>query len=281
MSKAILITGASTGIGFATALHFCKKGYIVYAGVRKSEDQEYLKKESQNLKGKIIPIILDVTNREHIHSAVQEIQNSGFSLKALINNAGIVVAAPLELLPAEELKKQFDVNVFGLIEVTKAFLPSLRKEKGRIVNLSSIAGLTVTPVLSPYCASKHCVEVFSDALRVELAQDEIKVILIEPGSIKTPIWDKSKTNNLKILKGKNPELEMHYEKLINGFLKLFEGAKDGAIPVEKVVDAIEKAVENKNPSPRYLVGFDAHVALMLFKLPTQFYDWIMVRLLNS
>lgn len=281
MSSAILITGASTGIGYATALHFCKKGYVVFAGVRTKEDQENLIKESQQFSGKMIPLILDVTNLDHIQLAAQEVNNSEVELKALVNNAGIVVAAPIELLSQEELRKQFDVNVFGLLEVTKAFIPLLRKSKGRVVNLSSISGLTVTPVLSPYCASKHCVEVFSDALRMELAQDQIKVILIEPGSIKTPIWDKSKTNNLKFLKGRNLELEKHYEKLISGFLNLFEGAKAGAIAVEKVVQAIEKAVEQSNPRPRYLVGLDARIALLLFKLPTKVYDWAILRMINS
>ncbi|MFZ1804110.1 MAG: SDR family NAD(P)-dependent oxidoreductase, partial [Nitrospira sp.] len=189
-NRAVVITGASTGIGAACALHLDRLGFAVFAGVRKSEDGVALQKSSSD---RLVPVELDVTDLITIrksHAVVlQATRDRG--LFGLINNAGIAVVAPLEAVPIADLRQQLEVNVVGQVAVTQAFLPIVRQARGRIVNKGSIAGLSTMPLMGPYSASKFALEAITDALRLEVQQWGIHVSIIEPGAITTPIWNKS------------------------------------------------------------------------------------------
>ena len=186
----IVITGASTGIGRACALDLDRRGYRVFAGVRRQQDGDDLRAEASS---RLTPIMLDVTDRAQIAQAADQVreQAAGRGIHGLINNAGIVVPGPLEIMPLDLFEQQLQVNVVGLVAVSQAFLPALRTARGRIVNISSDNGRTTWPYLGAYCASKHAIEALSDSLRMELLPWRIPVIVVEPGSIVTPIWEKS------------------------------------------------------------------------------------------
>lgn len=187
--QAVVITGAATGIGAACANRLAHTGFHVFAGVRKTEDGAALQ---QAIGDQVTPLLLDVTNGEQIAAAQAAVTTmvGERGLAGLVNNAGIAVGGPLEFMPLDEFHRQMEVNVYGALAVTQAFLPLLRQAKGRIINMSSIAGLAASPFLGPYAASKFALEALSDALRLELHPWEIEVVLIEPGNIATPIWQK-------------------------------------------------------------------------------------------
>jgi NAD(P)-dependent dehydrogenase (short-subunit alcohol dehydrogenase family) len=184
--KWVLVTGASTGIGRAAVDSLVAGGFHVYACARKTEDLA----EVATVKN-VVPIALDVTNKQQIISAVDFVKNRNTGLFGILNNAGIAEAGPLMDLDTETLRWQFEVNVFGLHAVTRAFFPLLLESKGRIVMMSSDSGFFATPFVGAYCASKFALEGYSDSLRRELIDFDVDVVLIQPGRVKTPIWDKS------------------------------------------------------------------------------------------
>ena len=190
MSMAVVVTGASTGIGAACALDCAGRGMTVFAGVRDPRAGEALAEKGGP---SLIPITLDVTDEPSITRSVEVVQRvvGEGGLGGLVNNAGIVIGSPLEVIPLSQLRKQLEVNVIGQIAVTQAFLPLLRRGRGRIVNMGSIAGRGTIPLLGPYSASKFALEALTDALRMELQPWGIQVSIIEPGAIATPIWEKS------------------------------------------------------------------------------------------
>jgi NAD(P)-dependent dehydrogenase (short-subunit alcohol dehydrogenase family) len=262
---AVLVTGTSTGIGRATALHLAKRGTIVYAGVRRASDGEKLAADGG---ANIRPLQVDVTDAISIATAVETIAARGdVRLGALVNNAGAAFAGPLEMLPPSALRAQFDVNFFGPIALAQAVLPLLRETRGRIINVSSIGGKLVTPFVGAYSASKFSLEAASDAMRVELAPWGVRVVLIEPGAVKTPIWQSASDRSLAMLDGVPPALRALYEKPIAALLKLSaQQERDGTTP-ERVAAAIVRALDAKSPRARYLVGIDARVLRVLSRLP--------------
>jgi NAD(P)-dependent dehydrogenase (short-subunit alcohol dehydrogenase family) len=274
--KAVVITGASTGIGKATALRLSQAGFTVFAGVRKESDAEALNREM-----KVTPVLLDVTNNAHIGDAAATIQkavgNSG--LYGLVNNAGIVVAGPLEFLPISELRKQFEVNVFAQLAVTQAFLPLLRQASGRIVMMSSIAGKFASPFVGPYAASKFALEGFSDALRRELAPWKVQVSLIEPGRVQTPIWEKSiqvAEDTAKLLPA---EAQTFYGAQLNKLREQAVTANSQGVPADEVAKAVEQALVSARAKIRYVVGPDAKQATVLLRLfPDRWMDWLAKRM---
>ena len=260
----LMITGSSMGIGRACALHFDRNGYRVFAGVRKESDAESLKKEGSD---KLMPVMIDVTDYKSIQETADQIGNliGPSGLTGLINNAGIAVSGPLEFLPIRHFENQFKVNVFGLVAVTQAFLPLLRKARGRVVNMSSESGLFALPFLAPYAASKHAVEALSDSLRVELMPSGIKVVVIEPGSIKTSIWEKTDKEISKLIEDL-PDLGREiYEKELKASVTFTRKAGMNAIPVERVVNVVERALSSPRPKLRYTVGFEGF--FMVYVLP--------------
>ncbi|MDH5643577.1 MAG: SDR family oxidoreductase [Gemmatimonadota bacterium] len=267
----VLITGASKGIGRATARYLAQNGFRVFAGVRNPRDRESIAEEHP---GSITPVVLDVADSDSIKNAVLEVKNSvgEGGLAGLVNNAGMVVAGPLEGLPIEDLRRQFDVNVFGPIEVIQHALPLIRKGKGRIVNMSSINGRIAVPFVAPYAASKFALEAFSDGLRMELRRQGIPVVVIQPGAIDTPIWETAGKTVLEILDRMQDEAKERY----SGILKrIHERAKvpSHAISPDHVARVVLRALTVRRPKTRYLVGRDAKFfALLAATFPDRLLD---------
>lgn len=271
MSKVALVTGASTGIGYAIVQYLLTHKYIVYAGARKEKDLAQLKSLGA------IPLLLDVTDESQMAQALKDFSSQQKGLDVLVNNAGIAIVGPAELVPIEKYREQFDVNVFGLISVTQKFLPYLRQNKGHIINISSIAGRFANAMMSPYSASKFAVEGFSDSLRRELKFHEVKVTLIEPGPVATPIWEKSHSLNEGTLVNADSALTKIYEKPIEKFRQETKQAEQMAVDVQEVIQALDHALTSGRPRTRYLVGRPAKIAGFLsWLLPDKLVDRLIV-----
>lgn len=251
--KVVLITGASTGIGKASAIEMRGRGWRVFATVRRLHDVVTLSKLGRGL---IEPLMMDVTDEESVTRAMQTIRERAGRLDALVNNAGIVVPGPLELLSADDLRHQFEVNVIGLHRVTRAALPMLRESRGRIVNISSVAGEEVIPFNGAYAASKHALEALSDALRMEL-HGIVKVIVLQPGAVITPIWKKA-------LSAKIPTSEHYPPEEAERLSKLFWEVGQRGVEPKKVAEAVGNALELPWPFARWVVrkGFRLPIYLM-------------------
>ncbi len=272
-----MVTGASTGIGRATAELLACQGIPVYAGVRRPEDGQRLESEHPGL---ISGVELDVTSADQIRAAVEKVGAAGEQkgLAGLVNNAGIALGGPLEFVAPDLLRRQLEVNLIGLHSVTTAFLPLIRRGRGRIVNVGSISGLVSSPFVGPYCASKHAVEALTDALRMELAPEGIHVAVIEPGQVRTPIWDKALAASGRMHQAIPPEGEARYEGRLRAFRYMVEKAPRHAIEPERVARAIHHALFAARPRTRYLLGRDARVRYFLSRLlPDRMMDALVTR----
>jgi NAD(P)-dependent dehydrogenase (short-subunit alcohol dehydrogenase family) len=253
---AVIITGASSGIGKATALYLDQLGFSVFATVRNERDSQALCSEAS---GRIIPLLMDVTDQNTIDRAKEHVSrvvgNAG--LAGLVNNAGVGFLSPLEFVPLDELRWLFEVNFFGLLAVTQAFLPLLRQRRGRIVNISSTASIFVAPFHGPYSTSKLGVNSLSDALRLELKSHGVQVSVVVCGSIKTPMWEKGSNLTDRVSKSFPPQaLDIygeHYHRLQDYFFKL---GKVG-VPPEAVAKEIGHALTARHTKNTYYVGSDA------------------------
>jgi NAD(P)-dependent dehydrogenase (short-subunit alcohol dehydrogenase family) len=274
-NRTILVTGASTGIGYDAALRMARRGFVVYAGARREVDLLALAAQHANIR----PIRLDVTSSEDIAAAVQRVtQDTGGKLYGLVNNAGIVKAGPVEFLPLEEWRAQMEVNLIGQIAVTQAFLPLIRAAKGRILYVSSVSGEMSAPLTGAYSASKFALEGMLGSLRLELDSWKIQVISIRPGQISTPIWHKSLKTSSEIEAKMPPAAFELYGKSVNRLKQIVQAAPDKATPVSKVSDAIERALTASTPRFYYRVGNDAHVGgLLNWLLPARWMFKLILR----
>jgi NAD(P)-dependent dehydrogenase (short-subunit alcohol dehydrogenase family) len=275
-SGTVLVTGASTGIGEATVLHLKGLGFDAVGAVRKDEDAERL--EARGVR----TVRIDVTDAGQIAAAREELGGDA-ALAGLVNNAGIAVAAPLEFLPVDRLRQQLEINLIGQMAVTQAFLPALRRAGGRIVMVSSIGGRVALPLVSAYNASKFGLEGMSDSLRRELMSQGVDVILIEPGGVKTPIWDKGEELADEMMEDVPPDAERLYGKLIAalraGTRKI--ATETGSEPIA-VAEAIGEALTASRPRTRYVVGSDAKMrARMSRVLPDRVMDRMIARALRG
>lgn len=264
-----LVTGASTGIGRATALALSTRGHAVLAAVRRIED-------APTGPG-IEPVVLDVTDREHLAALAEQL--AGSQLDGLVNNAGIVVAGALEELDAAAWERQFAVNVVALAQVTRVALPALRAARGRVVNVGSIGATVAPPFVTPYVASKGAVRSLSASLRRELLPLGVKVVLVEPGAIDTPIWQKGLDASAAQLDELAPELRAVYGTRLAGFRRLTDKTARGAISVEQCAEVIARALLDRRPPAQVYVGRAAklNVAAQVV-LPTWLFDRIAVRM---
>lgn len=261
MARTVLVTGASSGIGAATAKRLLDREWRVLAGVRKPGDAPSGADE----------VLLDVTDAEAIRRAAEGVER----LEGLVNNAGIAVAAPLEFLPPEELRRQLEVNLVGQLAVTQAFLPAVRAARGRIVFVGSIAGRSALPFLGAYATSKFALEALADTLRMELAPEGIHVAIVEPGTIATPIWTKPQP-----LADTLPEEAVtRYGARIERFRALAQKRTASAAPADHVAKAIEHALTAPRPRPRRLVGRDAKLRANVERLPDRLRDRVLERAL--
>lgn len=275
----VLVTGASKGIGRACALHLDQLGMTVLAGVRTEADGNALRAESS---GRLIPMLLDITNQEHIDTLAQTVQAhvGQAGLWGVVNNAGIAIAGPVEFVPIDAWRHQLEVNVIGQIAITQALLPLLRETRGRIVMMSSIGGRHTEPMIGAYSASKHALEALSDTLRCELG-GAVQVSLIEPGIIKTPIWDTSQQTFERLFQQMPPQMPLLYGPHLTVLQEFVTAGKTQGIPPEKVASAVAHALTARRPRTRYLVGIDARIKAVLAGLPDRLHDALINALIHA
>lgn len=280
MSKHVLITGVSTGIGHATAVLLAQRGYHVFGSVRQAEDGARLRAE---LGERLTPLLFDVTDEAGVATAVGHIRASlnGQNLTALINNAGISVTGPLMHLPLTQLRQQFEVNLFGLLHLTQQCLPLLGAAKqapyprGRIINISSVSGKIAYPFMGAYAASKHALEALSDSLRRELLIYDIPVILIQPGTTATPIIGKASA-------GMEQYGRTDYAPILQKIAaQTIRERQQNAIPVTAVATKIVQALEAPRPKTRYAIPRRWLTGWLLPRfLPDRWFDWLVARQLK-
>jgi NAD(P)-dependent dehydrogenase (short-subunit alcohol dehydrogenase family) len=270
--KAVLVTGSSTGIGKACALYLASRGHTVFAGVRKESDGAALVQASS---GALTPVILEVTDEASIQAAAKTIGESidDRGLNGLVNNAGVAYGGPLEYLPIESWRMQLEVNVIGQVAVTQAMLPMIRRAVGRIVFIGSIGGRLGTAMMGPYNASKFALEGIAESFRHEMRPWGIKVVLVEPGSIKSEIWNKGRSQADGLERDLPQEALTRYASFVEGVRQLIDKQDRAAIDPVRVAKVIERALFSPRPRPRYLVGVDAKVGAALARfLPDQTKD---------
>jgi NAD(P)-dependent dehydrogenase (short-subunit alcohol dehydrogenase family) len=273
-SGTVLVTGASTGIGEATAFHLKQLGFDSVGAVRGDEDAERL--AGRGLR----TVRLDVTEADSIAAARAALGDA--PLAGLVNNAGIAVAAPLEFLPLDQLRHQLEVNLVGHVAVTQAFLPALRTGGGRIVNVSSIGGRVSMPLMGAYSMSKFGLEAFSDSLRRELLRQGVDVVVVEPGGVKTPIWRKGGELATDLVAGMPPDAQRLYGRTIEAMRRATARiAKESGIEPPEVAEVIGTALTARRPRARYLVGRDAKLRGRLAKVvPDRLMDRAIARALG-
>jgi NAD(P)-dependent dehydrogenase (short-subunit alcohol dehydrogenase family) len=261
-SGAVVVTGASTGIGRATALLLDESGYRVFAGVRKEADADELRRRGTD---RLAPVMLDVTKADQIESVREEVGASvgHGGLAGIVNNAGVGGGGPIEFMPLDELRSTLEVNLIGQVAVTQPFIPLIRKAKGTIVFIASIGGRVASPFMSPYNTSKFGIEAVGESLRHELRPWEIDVVVVEPGSIDTEIWAKGNEQIRERVEELPEDARRLYGRQLGRFAEAVNETASRGIPPEKVAEVIHKAIASDNPRHRYLVGTDAKIAARL------------------
>jgi NAD(P)-dependent dehydrogenase (short-subunit alcohol dehydrogenase family) len=275
--RAVLVTGSSTGIGRATALLLDKIGYHVFASVRRKQDGDRLRKAAT---GKLTPVLLDVTDDASIARAREEIAGvvGGHGLWGLVNNAGISFRAPLEFSPMPEFRRLYDSNVFGLFAVTQAFLPLIRRARGRIVNVGSVTSLMVTPYHGIYSSAKMAVNGLTDALRLEVRPFGVRVSLMIYGGVQTAIWDRTAKLTEDVTDHFPPEfIELYAARQRKALEFFFAKRRRGLLP-EAAARPIIHAITARSPRRTYFVGFDAKYYHLLNRvLHGRLLDWLILR----
>jgi len=274
--KAVLVTGASTGIGRATAIALAERGFRVFAGVRRESDGEALRAAERRLE----PIRLDVADAASRASAAASLEAAlgDAGLFGLVNNAGIAVGSPIEFLGLDRLREQLEVNVVGLVGVSQLCMPMLRRARGRIVHIGSSSGYLAAPLMGAYSASKYAVEAIADSQRRELRGSGVEVALVEPGSIATPIWDKGVAQGDELVRQMPARAIELYGPAIESLRQYARDGNARSIPAERVADAVVHALTAARPRTRYRVGTDAKLQWWLTRiLPDRVVDAIVAR----
>ncbi|HEU5349201.1 MAG TPA: SDR family oxidoreductase [Ktedonobacterales bacterium] len=277
---AVLVTGASSGMGKACALRLSQAGYTVFAGVRKEHDAQMLKQEGSS---RLIPIILDVTDEHTVADAFKMIRETvgTAGLVGLVNNAGVGVTGPIELVPLEELRRQFDINVTGQVAVTQAFLPLIRAAHGRIITVGSVGGKITLPFAGPLCSSKYAIESINDALRMELRPWGIHVVLVAPGSIRTPAVDKLVTDSEAMVNSFSAEGKALYAASYRAFVQAFLKQEEEGVGPEVMAETVYRALTARSPKTRYPVGPKSRLLAFLGTwVPTGLLDVLRTRLFH-
>jgi NAD(P)-dependent dehydrogenase (short-subunit alcohol dehydrogenase family) len=276
----IVVTGAARGIGAAVTRLLAGGGYRVVAGVRRAEDADALREECGDA---VVPALLDITDPAAVASAAElvagEVGDGG--LAGLVNNAGVAVAAPLEFLPPDDLRRQLDVNVVGQHAVTQALLPLIRRGGGRIVTIGSIGDRFSSPMMGPYHASKFALRALTDALRMELKPWGIEVVLIEPGAVATPIWETSIAAADRLREALPARALELYGRAIDGAVAAARQTAARGIQPEVVARAVLRALTVRRPRPRYLVGTDARITAVIAALPDRLRERLIMRVAEA
>jgi NAD(P)-dependent dehydrogenase (short-subunit alcohol dehydrogenase family) len=258
-----VVTGASTGIGAATARELARRGFHVLAGVRRTKDGDVLRAPG------IEPVILDITEPGHIAELAARVD----TLRALVNNAGISVNAPVEALPLDEWRRLFEVNLFGHVAVTQALLPALLRDTGRVINISSVGGKIAMATYGPYAGTKFAMEAVSDALRRELAPSGVRVVVVEPGGVRTEMADRGIATTSGLAAAMSPEHQQRYGPLVRAVIKQATAFTASGTSAEDAAKVIAKAVTTAKPRARYTIGRDAALLTRLSRiLPDRLLD---------
>jgi len=276
--KSAVVTGSSSGIGRACSLHLDSLGWRVFAGVRREEDGNALREKASE---RLTPIMLDVTDDAAIGRAATEIGEAlgGAGLDGLVNNAGMAVPGPLEVLPMDEFRAQVDVNLTGQVAVTQAMLPLLRRSPGRIVFITSVGGRVAFPYMGPYHASKFGLEAVGDCLRQELRPWGLQVAIVEPGSVATDIWARGDAKGNEILDGLSASGRELYESRLRKMQETMADLGAKGIEPQEVADVVEHALTAGKPKTRYLVGREAKIQARMRKvIPDRVFDSIVARM---
>jgi len=280
MTNAVLVTGASSGMGRACALRLSEGGFSVFAAVRKERDaQEF----GESGSSRLTPVLLDVTKKETISEAFGTIRDAvgGSGLAGLVNNAGVAVTGPIELVPLEDLRRQFDINVFGQVAVTQAFLPLLRAARGRIINVGSVGARFALPFAGALNASKAAFESISDSLRMELRPWGIHVVLVSPGSIRTSAEVKLVADSEVALNAFPPEGKARYGSSYRAFVQALLKLESHGVGPEVMAETVYRALTARAPKRRYPVGPKSKLLPFLFtRLPASAADALRLRLFH-
>ena len=274
----VVVTGASTGIGAATARELARRGFHVLAGVRRGTDADAVR--ATNLE----PIMLDITDEAEIAALVKQIadDHKRRPLRALVNNAGIGLNAPVEALPLSEWRRLLDVNLFGHVAMMQALLPSLIESRGSVVNISSVGGKVAMATYGPYAASKFALEAVSDALRREVEPLGVKVIVVEPGAVTTEMLGRVAVTGERITSGMTTEQHGRYAVLMHSIISQAQAAVPRGTSAEQVGRVIADAITNMRPRTRYTVGRDAAIIVRLARfLSDRMLDRLLARSLRA
>lgn len=265
----IVVSGASTGMGAATARELARRGFHVLAGVRRSADGDAIRADG------IEPVILDITEPGHVEALVERIAGDPDErpLRALVNNAGVSVNAPVEAHPLAEWRRLFEVNLFGHVAMIQALLPALIAGEGRIVNISSVGGKGAMPTYGPYAATKFALEAVSDALRRELSGHGVHVVVVEPGAVQSEMADRGATATSAFAAQMRPDLQRRYADLVTATLAQTAAHISRGLSADAAGRVVADAATTRRPRTRYAVGRDATVIVALTRvLPDRLLD---------
>jgi NAD(P)-dependent dehydrogenase (short-subunit alcohol dehydrogenase family) len=268
----VVVTGASTGIGAATARELARRGFHVLAGVRRDRDADAIRGPG------IEPVIIDVTNSEHIAALATRVQADpeGRPLRALVNNAAIQANVPIEAFAIDKWRNMFEVNLFGQVAVTQALLPALFRSKGRVVNISSVGGKVAMAAYGPYAGTKFAIEAVSDSLRRELAPSGVRVVVVEPGAVRTDMLGRAIASAQELTSAMTPEQAQRYGGLVHAVNAQAASSTDSGLPAEAAAKVISRAVTARKPRTRYTVGRDAAVITRMARfLPDRVLDRVL------
>ncbi|HEX4559928.1 MAG TPA: SDR family NAD(P)-dependent oxidoreductase [Mycobacterium sp.] len=257
-----VVTGASTGIGAATARELARRGFHVLAGVRRDRDADAIRGPG------IEPVIIDITNPDHIGALVTRVQGDpqGRAVRALVNNAAIQANVPVEAFAIDDWRRMFEVNLFGQVAVIQAFLPALIRSKGRVVNISSVGGRIAMAAYGPYAGTKFAIEAVSDSLRRELAPFGVGVVVVEPGAVRTEMLGRAIATSNELVSTMTPEQSQRYGGLMHAVTAQAESSTKSGLPPDAAAKVIAKAVTARKPRTRYTVGRDAALLTRLARI---------------
>ncbi|PRX10904.1 UNVERIFIED_ORG: short-subunit dehydrogenase [Martelella mediterranea] len=276
VQELIVVTGASSGIGAATAQEMARRGYHVLAGVRREQD-------ARDIQGpNIEPVLIDITHPDDIAALAQRIDTDppGRALRAVVNNAGIGTNAPVEVFDLDAWRKLFEVNYFGHIAVTQKLLPALLRSKGRVINISSVGGRIAMATYGPYAGAKFALEALSDSLRRELAPSGVDVVVIEPGAVQTKISGRAIAVANNVAAAMTPEQTERYGALIHAVTAQAAAADKTGAKASVAANVVVRAITSRRPRTRYGVGREAALLGLMSLLPDKVIDWLLTAVLR-
>jgi NAD(P)-dependent dehydrogenase (short-subunit alcohol dehydrogenase family) len=277
IEEIVVVTGASTGIGAATARELARRGFHVLAGVRRERDADAIRGTG------VEPMIVDVTNPDHIRALTTRVREDpkGRPIRALVNNAGIGVNVPVEVFAIEEWRRLFEVNLFGHVAVTQALLPALMRSKGRVVNISSVGGRIAMATYGPYAGTKFALEAVSDSLRREVAPSGVGVVVVEPGAIRTEMPGRAIRTAHELASNMTLEQRERYGALVQAIIAQTASHTDSGLPADAAAKVIAKAITARKPRTRYTVGREAALLNLVRMLPDRTLDRVLAAALRS